>query len=60
VQAPRDVSHGLAIVKRHCTTIETQRQAFEALGFKLEMLWAMIDTIHNASAGDQGPLSAND
>jgi hypothetical protein len=21
---------------------------FEALAFKLEMLWAMIDTIHNA------------
>jgi pyrroloquinoline-quinone synthase len=48
VQAPRDVNHGLAIVKEHCTTPETQRQAFEALAFKLEMLWAMIDTIHNA------------
>ena len=32
----------------HCTTVETQRQAFEALAFKLDMLWAMIDTIHNA------------
>lgn len=48
VQAPRDVNHGLAIVKEHCTTPETQRQAFEALAFKLETLWAMIDTIHNA------------
>ena len=48
VQAPRDVRHGLAIVQRHCTTVETQRQAFEALAFKLEMLWSMIDTIHNA------------
>ena len=36
------------IVKQHCTTVETQRQAFEALAFKLDMLWAMIDTIHNA------------
>jgi pyrroloquinoline-quinone synthase len=48
VQAPRDVQHGLRIVKQHCTTVETQRQAFEALEFKLDMLWAMIDTIHNA------------
>jgi pyrroloquinoline-quinone synthase len=52
VQAPRDVKHGLSIVQRHCTTVETQRQAFEALAFKLEMLWAMIDTIHNAYRED--------
>jgi coenzyme PQQ biosynthesis protein C len=48
VQAPRDVKHGLSIVKQHCTTPETQRRVFEALSFKLDMLWAMIDTIHNA------------
>ncbi len=48
VQAPRDVTHGLAIVKQHCTTVDTQREAFEALAFKLDMLWAMIDTIHHA------------
>jgi pyrroloquinoline-quinone synthase len=48
VQAPRDVKHGLAIVQEHCTTVETQRMAFEALAFKLEMLWAMIDTIYHA------------
>ena len=40
--------HNLAIVKRHCTTVDTQREAFEALAFKLDMLWAMIDTIHHA------------
>nr|MBP6668005.1 hypothetical protein [Gemmatimonadales bacterium] len=48
VQAPRDVKHGLAIVQRHCTTVETQQAAFEALRFKIEMLWALIDVIHNA------------
>ena len=48
VQAPRDVQHGLAIVQRHCTTVESQRMAFEALQFKLEMLWSLIDVIHNA------------
>ena len=47
-QAPRASSHGLEIVTTHCTTPETQRRAFEALAFKLEMLWVMIDTIHNA------------
>jgi pyrroloquinoline-quinone synthase len=48
VQAPRDVSHGLGIVKQWATTPERQHKVFEALAFKLEMLWAMIDTIHNA------------
>ena len=48
VQAPRDSQQGLRLVQQHCTTVETQRKAFEALAFKLEMLWVMIDTIHHA------------
>jgi pyrroloquinoline-quinone synthase len=48
VQAPRDVNHGLRIVRQWATTPERQQKVFEALAFKLEMLWAMIDTIHNA------------
>lgn len=48
VQAPRDSRQGLRLVQQHCTTVETQRRAFEALAFKLEMLWVMIDTIHQA------------
>jgi pyrroloquinoline-quinone synthase len=52
VQAPRDSQFGLRIVTTHCTTVETQRRAFEALAFKLELLWAMIDTIHHAYLGD--------
>ena len=47
-QAPRDSNHGLEIVTTYCTTVETQQRAFEALAFKIEMLWVMIDTIHNA------------
>jgi len=47
-QAPRDSQHGLRLVLTHCTTVDTQRRAFEALAFKLELLWAMIDTIHHA------------
>jgi pyrroloquinoline-quinone synthase len=50
VQAPRDSSQGLALVQLYCTSVETQNRAFEALAFKLEMLWVMIDTIHNAYA----------
>lgn len=49
-QAPRDSRYGLHLVRSRCTTVETQRKAFEALAFKLELLWAMIDTIHNAYA----------
>ena len=48
VQAPRDSRQGLRLVQQHCTTIDSQRRAFEALAFKLEMLWVMIDTIHHA------------
>jgi pyrroloquinoline-quinone synthase len=48
VQAPRDSQQGLRLVQQHCTTVESQRRAFEALAFKLEMLWVMIDTIHHA------------
>lgn len=51
IQAPRDSAQGLEIVTTHCTTVETQRRAFEALQFKIEMLWAMIDTIHHAYVG---------
>ena len=49
-QAPRDSEHGLSIVRQYCTTVETQRRAFAALAFKIELLWAMIDTIHHAYA----------
>src|SRR5262245_25638561 len=48
IQAPRDSAQGVQLVLSRCTTVETQRKAFEALAFKLEMLWVMIDTIHHA------------
>ena len=49
-QAPRDSQHGLLLVTDNCTTVETQRRAFDALAFKIELLWVMIDTIHHAYA----------
>lgn len=48
IQAPRDSQQGLRLVQTHCTSVESQRRAFQALAFKLEMLWVMIDTIHHA------------
>jgi pyrroloquinoline-quinone synthase len=47
-QAPRDSQQGLGLVLSHCTSVETQLRAFQALAFKLELLWVMIDTIHHA------------
>ena len=47
-QAPRDSEQGLHLVLTRCTTVEQQQKAFAALAFKLELLWVMIDTIHNA------------
>ncbi len=48
VQAPRDSEQGLELVLGYCTSVDLQRRAFEALAFKLEVLWAMIDAIHHA------------
>jgi pyrroloquinoline-quinone synthase len=48
IQAPRDSGQALRLVQQHCTTVDSQRRAFEALAFKLEMLWVMIDAIHHA------------
>lgn len=50
VQAPRDSQQGVHIVLTRCLTVDAQRKAFEALAFKLELLWVMIDTIHHAYA----------
>jgi pyrroloquinoline-quinone synthase len=47
-QAPHDSQQGLRLVLTHCTTSESQQRAFDALAFKLELLWVMIDTIHHA------------
>jgi len=48
VQAPRDSRQAIDIVRRFCTTTDSQRAAFDALAFKITMLWVLIDAIHNA------------
>ena len=47
VQAPRDSRQAMDIVRRFCTTPDSQRAAFDALAFKITMLWVLIDAIHN-------------
>jgi pyrroloquinoline-quinone synthase len=47
-QAPRDGGQGMRLVIAHCTTADAQQRALAALGFHLELLSMMIDTIHQA------------
>lgn len=47
-QARRDSDEALEIALEYCNTPELQREAARALEFKCEVLWAMLDAIHNA------------
>ena len=44
-QAPRDAREALRLTLTHCTTREMQEAAVQALQFKCELLWAMLDAI---------------
>ena len=50
--AERDVEHGLEIAKRWCSTRARQERALAILGFKLDVLWSMLDTIEHAYPDD--------
>lgn len=47
-QARRDSDEALAIILKYCNTPELQREAVRALEFKCDVLWSMLDAIHNA------------
>jgi pyrroloquinoline-quinone synthase len=47
-QARRDVDVALDYVTRHARTPETQVAVLEALEFKCDVLWAMLDALHHA------------
>lgn len=49
-QAPRDSEHALEVVTAHCVTREQQDRAVEALSFKCDVLWSMMDAIDQAYA----------
>jgi len=46
--ARRDVAHGLALTLDHFRTRAQQERALEILGFKLDVLWSMLDAIERA------------
>jgi pyrroloquinoline-quinone synthase len=54
-QAPRDAEFALDLVVDRCRTRARQERALEALSFKCDVLWALLDTIDYASrvAGDR-------
>ena len=50
-QARRDSDEALEITIEHCHTRELQDAALRALEFKCNVLWSMLDAIHQAYAG---------
>jgi len=53
-QAPRDSKEALKLTLDHCITPEMQQAAVDALQFKCELLWAMLDAIHSHCLGTAG------
>jgi pyrroloquinoline-quinone synthase len=46
MQARRDSDEALAISLEYCNTPEFQQEAVRALEFKCDVLWSMLDAIH--------------
>lgn len=51
VQASRDADFALAYVMEHATTPEKQQAVIDALVFKCDVLWAMLDALDYAYGG---------
>jgi len=49
-QAHQDSEEALAITLEYCNTPELQREAVQALEFKCDVLWSILDAIHHAYA----------
>jgi len=47
-QAPRDCEHALEVVTTHCLSAESQARAVDALSFKCDVLWSLMDAIDQA------------
>ncbi|MBK9258604.1 MAG: pyrroloquinoline-quinone synthase PqqC [Polyangiaceae bacterium] len=47
-EAPHDADFALAWVKREARTAAEQKLVMEALSFKCDVLWAMLDALHHA------------
>ena len=59
-QANRDVEQGLELVLTHFDTAERQRRALRIVGFKLEVLWSMLDAMHLAYVLEMPPFFNTD
>lgn len=46
--APRDAEHALEVVTGHCRSLEEQERAVDALTFKCDVLWSILDAIDHA------------
>lgn len=46
VEAPRDSGEALTLTLRHCVTYDLQKACLDALQFKCDLLWTMLDAIH--------------
>ena len=55
VQAPRDSGEALELTLKHCASLEMQMAALRALQFKCDLLWAMLDAIHERCFGLANP-----
>jgi pyrroloquinoline-quinone synthase len=44
-QAPMDCEHALEVVTAHCRSAESQARAVEALSFKCDVLWSLMDAV---------------
>ncbi|WP_273845717.1 pyrroloquinoline-quinone synthase PqqC [Rubrobacter calidifluminis] len=53
-QAPRDSEHALEVVLEYCKTPEQQQRAVDALAFKNDVLWSMLDAIEKAYPAEDG------
>ena len=47
-QAPRDADFALAYIKQHAHTREVQEACVNAVRFKCNVLWSMLDALHHA------------
>ncbi|WP_407936987.1 pyrroloquinoline-quinone synthase PqqC [Kineosporia babensis] len=47
-QAPRDSEHALEVVTQYCLSTESQAAAIDALSFKCDVLWSLMDAIDRA------------
>lgn len=47
-QAPRDCAHALEVVTAYCRSPESQARAVDALSFKCDVLWSLMDAIDQA------------